>query len=135
MAFEGFEAARVDIDDPAGPVSIFARKGGSGPPLLLLHGYPQSHLMWGKVAGALARDFTVVCPDLRGYGGSTKPPSSDDHETSSKRAMARDVYQMGQVLARKKYRFLTWGYRVFIGGLIASIGLLLVQFIAGIAVR
>lgn len=67
------------------------RHGGSGPPVLLLHGYPETHMMWAGVAEGLARDFTVVCPGLRGYGGSTKPPSSDDHETSSKRAMARDA--------------------------------------------
>ena len=67
------------------------RHGGSGPPLLLLHGYPETHMMWGKVAGDLARDFTVIAPDLRGYGKSTPPADSDDHETYSKRAMARDA--------------------------------------------
>lgn len=83
-------------------------------------------------------------PNLLFFSGFTRLPeaewvawlqsvNADEH--AIQRAMARDVYQMGQVLARKKYRFLTWGYRVFIGGLIASIALLLVQFIAGIAVR
>ncbi|WP_293677440.1 alpha/beta hydrolase [uncultured Phenylobacterium sp.] len=79
--------SQIAVDD----VSLRVRHGGSGPPVLLLHGYPQTHMMWAKVAEGLAADFTVVCPDLRGYGGSTKPPSSDDHETSSKRAMARDA--------------------------------------------
>ena len=87
MAFEGFQLSQIELPE----VSLRVRHGGSGPPLLLLHGYPETHMMWAKVAEGLARDFTVVCPDLRGYGGSTKPPSSDDHETSSKRAMARDA--------------------------------------------
>src|SRR4051812_48800079 len=87
MAFEGFELSQIAVDD----VSLRVRHGGSGPPVLLLHGYPETHMMWARVAEGLAADFTVVVPDLRGYGGSTKPPSSDDHETSSKRAMARDA--------------------------------------------
>jgi haloacetate dehalogenase len=87
MAFEGFELSQIEL----GEVSLRVRHGGSGPPVLLLHGYPETHMMWAKVAEGLARDFTVVAPDLRGYGGSTKPPSSDDHETSSKRAMAHDA--------------------------------------------
>lgn len=87
MAFEGFQLSQVDV----GEASLRVRHGGSGPPVLLLHGYPETHMMWAKVAEGLAGDRTVVVPDLRGYGGSTKPPSSDDHETSSKRAMARDA--------------------------------------------
>src|SRR6185295_20228027 len=91
MAFEGFKLSQVALTDPAGDVSIRVRHGGSGPPVLLLHGYPETHMMWARVAEGLAKDFTVVVPDLRGYGGSIKPPSSDDNETSSKRAMARDA--------------------------------------------
>ena len=87
MAFEGFQLSQIDV----GEASLRVRHGGSGPPVLLLHGYPETHMMWARVAEGLAADFTVVCPDLRGYGGSTKPPSSDDHETSSKLAMARDA--------------------------------------------
>lgn len=94
MAFEGFELSQIAVPDPAGPVKLRVRHGGSGPPLLLLHGYPETHMMWAKVAPGLAKDFTVVCPDLRGYGGSTKPPSSPDNETSSKRAMARDAVNL-----------------------------------------
>jgi haloacetate dehalogenase len=67
------------------------RRGGHGPPLLLLHGNPQTHMMWHKVAPVLARRFTVVCPDLRGYGFSAKPGPSDDHAAYSKRAMAADM--------------------------------------------
>ena len=94
MAFEGFELSQIAVPDPAGEVALRVRHGGSGPPLLLLHGYPETHMMWARVATGLADSFTVVCPDLRGYGGSTKPPSSDDHETSSKRAMARDAVNL-----------------------------------------
>jgi len=87
VAFEGFQLSQIDV----GEASLRVRHAGAGPPVLLLHGYPETHMMWARVAKGLARDFTVVAPDLRGYGGSTKPPSSDDHETSSKRAMARDA--------------------------------------------
>lgn len=91
MAFEGFELSQISVPDPAGEVSLRVRHGGSGPPVLLIHGYPETHVMWANVAEGLAADFTVICPDLRGYGGSTKPPSAADNETSSKRAMARDA--------------------------------------------
>lgn len=85
--FEGFQLARIDV----GEATLRVRHGGSGPPLLLLHGYPQTHVMWGRVAADLARDFTVVAPDLRGYGESIGPAATDDHETYSKRAMGRDA--------------------------------------------
>ena len=87
MAFEGFQLSQVDV----GEVTLRVRHGGSGPPLLLLHGYPQTHMMWGKVAGELGRDFTVIAPDLRGYGGSTAPSDAEDHSSYSKRAMAGDA--------------------------------------------
>jgi haloacetate dehalogenase len=92
--FEGFELTRVDV----GEVQLRVRVGGSGPPLLLLHGYPETHLMWAPVAADLARDFTVVAPDLRGYGESSQPPTVGDHETFGKRAMAADgVALMGRL--------------------------------------
>jgi haloacetate dehalogenase len=74
-----------------GETSIFARCSGSGSPILLLHGFPQTHLMWRSVAPILARDFSVVCPDLRGYGRSGCPASTPDHAPYSKRAMAQDM--------------------------------------------
>ena len=85
--FEGFDA--VDIE--ANGVRLHARIGGSGPPLLLLHGYPQTHVMWHRVAPALADSFRVVLPDLRGYGASAKPPAGDDYSAYSKRTMAADM--------------------------------------------
>ncbi|MEO8538413.1 MAG: alpha/beta fold hydrolase, partial [bacterium] len=84
MLFDGFESR--DIATPSG--SVHLRVGGSGPVLLLLHGYPETHVMWHAVAPALAERFTVVCPDLPGYGDSEKPPSTDDHAAYSKRGMA-----------------------------------------------
>jgi len=84
--FEGFELRRLRV----GEVDINLRIGGRGPALLLLHGYPQTHVMWHKVAPSLAERFTVVCPDLRGYGDSGKPESGPDHAAYSKRAMAGD---------------------------------------------
>lgn len=84
--FHGFRLTTLD----AGGVHLRARVGGDGPPLLLLHGNPQTHLMWHAVAPVLARQFTVVAPDLTGYGRSTKPASSPDHAAYAKRAMARD---------------------------------------------
>ena len=79
----------VEID--AGETTIFLRRSGQGPAVLLLHGFPETHLMWHGVAPLLARTFTVVCADLRGYGRSGCPPSRVDHFPYSKRAMAQDM--------------------------------------------
>lgn len=85
--FEGFRS----FTRPVNGVDIHGVSGGTGPPLLLLHGYPQTHVMWHKVAPALAEHFTVVVADLRGYGASSKPEPAPDHSTYSKRAMAADM--------------------------------------------
>jgi haloacetate dehalogenase len=86
-AFDDFEATTVRT----GETSIFLRRSGSGPGILMLHGFPQTHLMWRHVAPLLARHFTVVCPDLRGYGDSGCPASGADHAPYSKRAMAAEM--------------------------------------------
>jgi haloacetate dehalogenase len=87
MLFENFRVANVPT--PRG--HVHARIGGSGPPLLLLHGFPETHLMWHAVAPALREWFTVVAADLPGYGQSFAPPVSEDHSTHSKRALADDL--------------------------------------------
>ncbi len=84
---QDFTSARIET----GETSIFVTSAGSGPPVLLLHGFPQTHLMWRGVAPLLARGFTVVCADLRGYGHSGCPASSADHAPYAKRAMAQDM--------------------------------------------
>jgi haloacetate dehalogenase len=97
--FDGFELARID----AGEATLRVRRGGSGPPLLLLHGHPQTHVMWHLVAPRLAEEHTVVAPDLRGYGESSKPPTSSDHEPYSKRAMARDAVALMRELGFERF--------------------------------
>jgi haloacetate dehalogenase len=82
----GFEYQRVDVEN----VTVNCAVGGAGPPLLLLHGYPENHLMWRQVAPDLARDHTVVLADLRGYGDSGKPAPDAAGDVYSKRSMARD---------------------------------------------
>ncbi len=88
--FEGFQLSRIDT----GEAEIRVRHGGHGPGLLLLHGHPQTHVMWHKIAPRLAQDFTVVAADLRGYGESSKSPTTPDHEPYSKRALARDQVEV-----------------------------------------
>ncbi len=82
---------------------IHLRIGGDGPPLLLLHGYPQSHFMWHLTAPQLSRHFTVICPDLRGYGDSSKPPGLNDHSNYSKRVMAMDLVQVMSKLGYERF--------------------------------
>ncbi|OZB06593.1 MAG: alpha/beta hydrolase [Marinobacter sp. 34-60-7] len=86
-----------------GDLTLNLAQGGDGPPLLLLHGYPQTHLMWHRVAPELARNFRVICPDLRGYGDSGKPESDPHHETYSKRTMAADMIAMMQILGHDRF--------------------------------
>jgi haloacetate dehalogenase len=85
--FEGFESGIVDV----GLTTIAFRRGGTGPPVLLLHGFPETHLMWHRIAPMLAEGFTVVCADLRGYGESGTPSSTPDHAPYAKSAMAADM--------------------------------------------
>ncbi|HZF81056.1 MAG TPA: alpha/beta hydrolase [Rubrivivax sp.] len=84
-------------------VQIHARAGRKGPPLLLLHGYPQTHAIWHKVAPALAEHFTVVAPDLRGYGDSSKPAGLAEHVNYSKRTMAADMLALMQALGHERF--------------------------------
>lgn len=99
MFFDGFALTTLDI--PAGRVRL--RHGGSGPPLLLLHGNPQTHAIWHRVAPALAARFTVVCPDLRGYGGSFKPNATADHAAYCKAEMARDMVAVMEQLGHRRF--------------------------------
>ncbi len=102
--FTGFEQLRITTDG----AEIFAVRGGEGPPLLLLHGYPQTHVMWHKVAPRLMSHFTVIAADLRGYGDSSRPASVPDHSSYSKQAMARD---MAEVMTSLGYeRFMVAGH-------------------------
>lgn len=86
MLLTDFQSTSINT----GEAEIYLRYGGQGPPLLLLHGHPQTHMMWHELAPKLAEEYTVVMPDLRGYGDSSKPESADDHSTYSKRTMAKD---------------------------------------------
>ena len=93
--FPNFRALQVEVDPTC---TINAIIGGSGPPLLLLHGHPQTHAIWHRVAPRLAEHFTVVACDLRGYGESSKPQGAPDHANYSKRAMAADMVAVMQSL-------------------------------------
>jgi haloacetate dehalogenase len=98
--FEGFQARRIKTSD----AEIAVRTGGHGPALLLLHGYPQTHAMWHKVAPVLVDRFSVVIPDLRGYGDSVGPKPDPAHLNYSKRAMARDMVELMDALGQPRFR-------------------------------
>lgn len=98
--FEGFDRRRIDADG----IEINTLVGGQGAPLLLLHGYPQTHVMWRKVAPALAERFTVVATDLRGYGDSGKPHGDETHEAYSKRRMAQDQVNVMRSLGFDRFQ-------------------------------
>jgi len=97
--YEGFE--RHDIEVERGALHAVSR--GEGPPLLLLHGFPETHLMWHAAAAELVRDFTVVAADLPGYGDSFRPVAAADHEPHSKRAFARDLVQLMGALGHERF--------------------------------
>lgn len=97
--FEGFAQKRIATDG----AEINLVTAGEGPPLLLLHGYPQTHVMWHKLAPRLAERFTVVVPDLRGYGDSSKPPAGENHINYAKKTMAADNVQVMQALGHERF--------------------------------
>jgi haloacetate dehalogenase len=97
--FDGFIRQQIKTQE----TTINLVRGGSGYPILLLHGYPQTHACWHLIAPALAERFTVVCPDLRGFGDSAKPPSDPEHLTYSKRVMAQDQVEVMQSLGFSEF--------------------------------
>jgi haloacetate dehalogenase len=97
--FEGFDSKEVRTSE----TTIFIRRSGDGPPVLLLHGFPQTHVMWREVAPLLARPFTVICADLRGYGQSGCPASRSDHAAYSKRAMATELVEVMEQLGFQRF--------------------------------
>jgi haloacetate dehalogenase len=98
--FPGFESHFIDTSD----ATIFVRKGGSGPPLLLVHGYPQCNVMWHRIAPQLAEHFTLVIPDIRGYGMSSCPPADALNFVYSKRAMANDLVEVMESFGFEDFR-------------------------------
>jgi len=98
--FPGFAPQRI----ATAATEIQCVIGGHGPPLLLLHGYPQTHAMWHKIAPLLAADYTVVCADLRGYGDSGKPAGDPAHAAYAKRAMAQDMVELMRALRFPRFR-------------------------------
>ena len=98
-ALPGFEYQRITTSG----ATINVATGGEGVPLLLLHGYPETHRMWHAVAPALAEEFAVVCADLRGYGDSSKPEGAPDHSNYSKRAMAGDMLEVMAALGHREF--------------------------------
>ena len=99
----GLHPCRIVVDDG---VELHAWVGGQGPALLLVHGHPQTGVIWHRVVPELARHFTLVVPDLRGYGDSSKPRGEPDHANYSKRRMARDLLQLMQQLGHARFAVL-----------------------------
>jgi haloacetate dehalogenase len=99
--FDGFTEERIDVGDG---IELRVRHGGAGTPVVLLHGHPRTHTTWHRVAPQLAEaGHTVVCPDLRGYGRSTKPEPRPDHSQASKRAMAADIHRLMRALGHERF--------------------------------
>jgi haloacetate dehalogenase len=97
--FDGFTLATMEV----GRVALRVRHGGDGTPVLLLHGHPRTHVTWHRVAPLLASEHAVVCPDLPGYGKSSKPPTTPGHEPYSKRAMANDCLALMRALGHEQF--------------------------------
>ena len=95
--FENFKEKKILVDG----ININFKIGGEGEPLLLLHGYPQTHVLWRKLAPLFAKNYTVICSDLRGYGDSDKPKSDDIHSTYSKKSMAFDHKLINRIKLNK----------------------------------
>jgi haloacetate dehalogenase len=103
FTFPGFEQMRLSVPSEDGPIEIACLVGGNGPALLLLHGFPQTKAIWHQVAPELAKNFTVVASDLRGYGASSKPHGKPDHSSYSKRSMAKDQHALMHALGHKQF--------------------------------
>jgi len=99
MMLENFRLEQWQVNG----ITINFRHGGEGPPLLLLHGFPQTHVIWHKVADELAKRFTLVMPDLRGYGDSSRPPGLPDHSNYAKRVMAQDMVELMRTLGHASF--------------------------------
>ena len=99
LQLNGFSYQRIATQG----AEINVASAGDGPPLLLLHGYPQNHLMWHKIAPDLSKQFHVICPDLRGYGNSSKPPSDAAHKPYSKREMSKDMIEVMEELGHETF--------------------------------
>ena len=100
---QGFERHDIATSTPHGEATIHIATAGSGPPVLLLHGYPQTSAMWEHVAPRLAERYTVACADLRGYGRSSKPRTDEAHRPYSKREMALDMVQVMAALGHERF--------------------------------
>jgi haloacetate dehalogenase len=103
VVITGFEQKRITVSSDDGPLEIACQVGGNGPPILLLHGFPQTKAIWEIVAPELAKNYTVVVSDLRGYGESSKPYGKADHSSYSKRAMAADQHAMMKALGYEQF--------------------------------
>lgn len=103
VVFKGFEQKSITVSSEDGPIEIAYQVGGKGPPILLLHGFPQTKAIWENVAPELANNFTVIASDLRGYGGSSKPHGKKDHSTYSKRSMAADQHALMRALGHQQF--------------------------------
>lgn len=97
--FKNFKQEKVNLDG----IEINFRHGGKGEALFLIHGYPQTHFMWHRIADELSKSYYVICPDLRGYGDSSKPKGENNHKNYSKKSMAKDIINLAKYLRVKNF--------------------------------